>query len=96
MALEFLGDLFTGEAATPSVGLGDGLGSFLNTFNPLAWFQQGQARDENRQVRADDIDRQERWLERNSIRGRISEGTAMGLSKLASAADRDWETKQEG
>lgn len=48
-------------------------------------FKEGQARDEARQVRASDIERDEKWLERNSISGRISEGMRHGLSLTAAA-----------
>lgn len=47
-------------------------------------FKEGQARDEARQVRADDIGRDQANFERNSISGRIAEGAKHGLSKLAS------------
>lgn len=82
---EFIGDLGAGEVGIELPSIGDGIGSFLNTFNPLAWFQQGQARDEARQVRADDIARDEKWLERNSVGGRIREGMSHGLSLSAAA-----------
>lgn len=72
-------------------GLGSGGGSFIKDvfdISPIGMayneFKEGQKRDEARQVRADDIDRENTWLERNSISGRIAEGTSHGLSKLAS------------
>lgn len=48
-------------------------------------FKEGQARDEARTVRAEDIAREEKWLERNSISGRIAEGMSKGLSLTAAA-----------
>lgn len=48
-------------------------------------FKEGQARDEARTRRAEDIERENYWLERNSISGRISEGMARGLSLTAAA-----------
>lgn len=69
-----------------------GIGDFakdmgVDMFGPKFWydqFQEGQARDEARGVRAGDIERDEKWLERNSISGRIAEGERNGLSKMAS------------
>lgn len=57
-------------------------------FNPQnLWdeFKEGQARDEARTIRAEDIAREEKWLERNSISGRIAEGMSKGLSLTAAA-----------
>lgn len=56
--------------------------------NPIGYmfnqFHQGQARDEARSIRAGDIERDQKNFERNTITGRIQEGAAHGLSKLAS------------
>lgn len=46
--------------------------------------KEGQARDEARQIRADDISREDKNIERQSLSGRITEGAKHGLSKLAS------------
>jgi len=57
----------------------------LNPINMLyKEFKEGQARDEARQVRSDDVARDQANFERNSISGRIAEGKKEGLSKLAS------------
>lgn len=60
--------------------------------NPISWpkhaydaFKEGQARDEARQVRGEDVARETAFNERNSVSGRIKEGKAMGLSTLAAA-----------
>lgn len=44
-----------------------------------------QAKDEAYRIRNEDIAREERWLERNSISGRISEGRSHGLSLSAAS-----------
>lgn len=68
-------------------GLAD-LAEEYQPFTPMnLWeeFKEGQARDEARQVRASDIEREEKWLERNSISNRIREGMSQGLSLTAAA-----------
>lgn len=76
------------------MGIEDSLGSLADIaeewmpFTPQnLWdeFKEGQARDEARTRRQEDIAREEKWLERNSISGRISEGMARGLSLTAAA-----------
>lgn len=66
------------------MGLEEFAASVIDTINPLAWFREGQSRDESRQVRADDINRDQANFERNSLSGRVKEGADLGLSKLAS------------
>lgn len=44
-----------------------------------------QARDEAYRIRNEDVAREEKWLERNSISGRIAEGRSHGLSTSAAA-----------
>lgn len=60
----------------------------VKSFDPISWakdqFEVGQARDEARGVRAGDIERDQKNFERNSLTGRITEGSGLGLSKLAS------------
>jgi len=46
--------------------IADGIGSFVNTFNPLQYFKEGAARDEARTVRSEDradanLDRSMQW-----------------------------------
>lgn len=53
--------------------------------NPYDEFRTGQARDEARGVRSGDLARDDYWKERESIGGRIREGMAAGLSKMAAA-----------
>lgn len=68
------------------IDLSDAVSSFTDFVSPTYWydkFQEGQARDEARQVRGTDIARDEKWLERNSISGRIAEGASHGIGKLA-------------
>lgn len=63
--------------------------SVIDSVNPIKWasdqFNLGQARDEARSIRAGDIERDEKWLERNSVSGRIAEGMSRGLSLTAAA-----------
>lgn len=69
-------------------GLLDSIGDFIGQ-SPIGLLYQehkeGQARDESRQVRAEDIERDEKWLERNSLTNRIQEGMKSGLSLTAAA-----------
>lgn len=70
------------------IDISDAIQDFTQPFSPQRmWdeFKEGQARDEARTIRAEDIAREEKWLERNSISGRISEGMARGLSLTAAA-----------
>lgn len=63
--------------------------SVIDSVNPFKWaadqFNLGQARDEARQVRQEDVARDEKWRERDSISGRITEGMNRGLSLTAAA-----------
>lgn len=68
------------------MGFLDDVGDFIDA-SPVGFlineFRRGQARDEARTVRAEDIARENEVLERQSISGRIAEGAKHGISKLA-------------
>lgn len=79
---------FIGSMISPAGGSG-GSSAFDFFPNPIKWaqdqFNAGQARDEARSIRAGDIERDEKWRERDSVTGRIKEGLANGLSLTAAA-----------
>lgn len=65
---------------------GENFGDTLaNTLNPFAWHQIGQARDEARTIRKEDIARDQANFDSQSITNRINEGMNLGLSLSAAA-----------
>lgn len=55
-----------------------------NEIDPLG-HKEKEAKDEAYRIRNEDVAREEKWLERNSLSGRISEGMSHGLSLSAAA-----------